>query len=34
MRNIVSDIWTVAADGSNLTQLTRDGRSAEPAWGP
>lgn len=34
MQNIVSDIWTVASDGSGLTQLTRDGRSAEPAWGP
>ncbi len=34
MRNIVSDIWTIRADGADATQLTNDGRSAEPAWGP
>jgi hypothetical protein len=33
-RNIVSDIWTIRADGSDPRQLTNDGRSAEPAWGP
>jgi len=34
VRNVTSDIWTIAADGSDPRQLTRDGRSAEPAWGP
>jgi hypothetical protein len=34
VRNVTSDIWTIAADGSDPRQLTADGRSAEPAWGP
>jgi len=31
---VVSDIWTVGADGSDPRQLTNDGRSTDPAWGP
>lgn len=34
MGNVVSDIWTVGADGSDPRQLTNDGRSTDPAWGP
>jgi hypothetical protein len=32
--NITSDVYTVGADGSDMKQLTNDGRSSEPAWGP
>jgi Tol biopolymer transport system component len=32
--NVVSDIYSIAADGTDPRQLTNDGRSAEPAWGP
>jgi len=32
--NVVSDIYSIAADGTDPQQLTNDGRSAEPAWGP
>jgi dipeptidyl aminopeptidase/acylaminoacyl peptidase len=32
--NIVSDIYRIRADGSDLTQLTKDGKSGEPTWGP
>lgn len=31
--NITCDVWTINLDGSNPTQLTRDGKSSEPAWG-
>jgi len=34
MGQAVSDIWTVGADGSDPRQLTNDGRSTDPAWGP
>lgn len=34
MGNAISDIWTVGADGSDPRQLTNDGRSTDPAWGP
>jgi len=32
--NFTADVWTVRADGADLQQLTNDGRSAEPSWGP
>jgi len=32
--NVISDIYSIAADGTDPRQLTNDGRSAEPAWGP
>jgi Tol biopolymer transport system component len=32
--NFVSDIWTIGVDGSDPRQLTTDGRSSDPAWGP
>jgi len=32
--HVQSDIWTIGVDGAAPKQLTRDGRSAEPAWGP
>lgn len=28
-----SNLYAVRADGANLTQLTNDGRSLQPAWG-
>jgi hypothetical protein len=31
--NVTSDVWAVKSDGTNQRQLTRDGRSGEPAWG-
>lgn len=31
--NIVSDIYRIRADGTELTRLTTDGKSGEPAWG-
>ena len=31
--NITSDVWVLGANGANPRQLTRDGRSGEPAWG-
>ncbi len=34
MGQAISDIWTVGADGSDPRQLTNDGRSTDPAWGP
>jgi len=34
MGQVISDIWTVGADGSDPRQLTNDGRSTDPAWGP
>ena len=30
--NVVSDVCVVGADGSGLTNVTNDGRSAQPAW--
>lgn len=30
---IQTDIWTIDAEGGNPRQLTRDGRSTDPAWG-
>jgi len=31
---VISDIYSIAADGTDPQQLTNDGLSAEPAWGP
>ena len=32
--NVTSDIWIIGANGQGLKQLTDDGRSGEPTWGP
>ncbi len=29
-----SDLFRIQLDGTGLQQLTRDGLSCEPAWGP
>ncbi|MGA2496575.1 MAG: hypothetical protein ABSH20_02470 [Tepidisphaeraceae bacterium] len=28
------DVWSINADGTDVKQLTRDGASGEPSWGP
>ncbi len=28
------DVWSINADGTDLKQLTKDGASGEPSWGP